>query len=194
MIVMSSGLQKMMDELKVSNAETFYHVIHVKNLAVKMIKKMNALSITNFSSFETDCICKGALLHDLGKLGIENVVLTKETRLSEEEWENIKKHPAKGYEMIKDELTEDEREIIRNICLYHHERIDGKGYNGITDIPVYVQIVSVCDVFDALCSYRIYKESMSYENALCLIENGEAGCFDKQIINCLKTVVSELSE
>lgn len=194
MIFMTPKLQEMMENLKVTNAETFYHAIRVKNLTVKMIKRMNSLSLTDYTPFEIDCICKGALLHDLGKLGIENLILTKETSLSEKEWEDIKKHPSHGYGMIENQLTEDEREIVKNVCLYHHERIDGKGYNALTDIPVYVQIVSVCDVFDALCSDRIYKEGISYDRAFDLIESGKAGQFDNKIIECLKMVVSELAE
>jgi len=194
MIIMTDNLQKMMENLKVTNAETYYHAIHVKNLTVKMIKHMNSAGITNYTPFETDCICKGALLHDIGKLGIENVILTKETTLSEEEWENMKKHPKNGYEMIKDELTEDEHEIIKNISLYHHERIDGNGYFGLTDIPVYVQIVSACDVFDALSSDRVYKKAMPAEKALMLIEDGQAGCYDERIIECLKKIVTESAE
>ena len=194
MIIMTPALKKLMDELKLTNAETFYHALHVKNLTVKMIKKMNYLSITNYTPFETDCICKGALLHDVGKLEIENVILTKDVALSDSDWINIKKHPAQGYAMIEDELTEDEREIIKNICLYHHERLDGKGYVGLTDIPLYVQLVSVCDVFDALCSDRVYKTGMPYDRAIDLMENGKAGYFDHGIIDCLKIVVSEFSE
>lgn len=194
MIIMTPKLQEMMENLKTSNAETFYHAVHVKYLTVKMVKKMNALSLTDYTPFEIDCICKGALLHDLGKLAVKNCILTKETTLSEKDWEDIKKHPSQGYEMIKNELTEDEREIIKNICLYHHERIDGMGYIGLRDMPVYVQIVSVCDVFDALCSDRAYKEGMPCNKALDLIENGEAGCFDKQIVDCLKMVALELAE
>lgn len=194
MIVMTPALQEMMDNLKITNAETFYHAIHVKNMTVKMIKKMNALGFTEYSPFETDCICKGALLHDLGKLGVENFVLTKESSLSKDEWEDIKKHPLHGYEMIKNELTIDEQEIVKNICLYHHERIDGKGYMGHTDIPTYVQIVSVCDVFDALCSDRSYKNGMSHDQAFDLIKEGKAGCFSKRIIECLSMVVAELTE
>ena len=194
MIIMTPKLQEIMENLKITNAETFYHSVHVKYLTVKMVKTMNALGITCFTPFEIDCICKGAILHDLGKLSVKNVILTKSSSLSEKEWEGIKKHPAFGYEMIEDELTEDEREIVKNICLYHHERIDGKGYNGLTDIPLYVQIVSVCDVFDALCSDRAYKEGMPYNMALDMIENGKAGCFDEKIINCLKAVALELSE
>ena len=194
MIVMTPALKEMMDNLKFNNSETFFHAIHVKTLTVKMIKIMNALSITSYTPFETDCICKGALLHDLGKLEIENAILTKDSSLSEEEWEDIKKHPAQSYEMVKNELSADEREIIKNICLYHHERVDGNGYNGIADIPLYVQIVSVCDVFDALCSDRIYKRGMSREKALEIIEAGKSGHFNKQITECLKAVVSGLQE
>ena len=194
MIVMTTKLKEIMENLKIVNAETYYHSIHVKYLTVKMIKKMNSRSLTNFTPFEIDCICKGALLHDLGKLSVENVILTKPTALSEEEWVNVKKHPTHSYEMIKNELTEEEREIVRNICLFHHERVDGNGYAGMVDIPIYVQIVSVCDVFDALCSDRAYKEGMPFSKALEIIENGKAGAFDQQIIDCLKTVALELAE
>jgi len=85
MIVMTPKLQEMMDNLKVTSAETFFHAIHVKNLTVKMIKKMNMLSVSDYTPFEIDCICKGALLHDLGKLGVENLVLTKETSLTDKD-------------------------------------------------------------------------------------------------------------
>ena len=194
MIIMTPKLQEMMETLKFTNAETYYHAIHVKYLTVKMIKKMKSLSLASFTPFEIDCICKGALLHDLGKMGVGNVILTKGSSLSEEEWENIKKHPLHGYNMIESELSEEEREIVRNICLYHHERIDGNGYTGMTDVPLYVQIVSVCDVFDALCSDRAYKEGMPFSKALELIEAGKAGCFNKLIVNCLKMVAREHAE
>ena len=194
MIVMTTKLKEIMENLKIVNAETYYHSIHVKYLTVKMIKITNALSLTSFTPFELDCICKGALLHDLGKLSVDNVILTKRTALSVVEWENIKKHPAHSYEMIENELTEEEREIIKNICLYHHERVDGSGYTGMVDIPIYVQIVSVCDVFDALCSDRAYKEAMPFTKALEMIENGRAGAFDKQIIDCLKITALGLAE
>lgn len=194
MIVMTEKLKELMEKLKITNAETYYHSIHVKYLTIKMIKKMNSLYMTNYKPFEIDCICKGTLLHDLGKLCVENATLTKPTSLSSEEWESIKKHPAQSYEMIESELSDYEREIIKNICLYHHERIDGKGYNGMVDIPMYVQIVSVCDVFDALCSERAYKEGMPFTKALDMIEAGKAGAFDKRITDCLRAVAMELAE
>lgn len=194
MIVMTQKLKEMMETLKISSAETYYHSIHVKYLTIKMIKMMNYFSLTNYNPYEVDCICKGALLHDLGKLSIENVTLTKPTTLSNEEWEGIRKHPAISYTMVENELSDFEREIIKNICLYHHERIDGSGYNGIVDIPMYVQIVSICDVFDALCSERAYKEGMPFTKALDMIDAGKAGTFDKKLCDCLRSVALELAE
>ena len=194
MIVMTEKLKELMENLKITHAETYYHSIHVKYLTIKMIKKMNSLSLTNYTPFEIDCICKGALLHDLGKLNIENSILTKHTTLSGEDWDIIKKHPAHSYEIIEKELTDGEQEIVKNICLYHHERVDGNGYTGMVDIPIYVQIVSVCDVFDALCSDRAYKEGMPFSKALDMIEAGKAGIFEKQIVDCLKLVALELAE
>ena len=194
MIVMTQKLKEIMENLKIVNAETYYHSIHVKYLTVKMIKKMNYFNLTNYNPYEVDCICKGALLHDLGKLCLENVTLTKSTKLSDDEWEDIKKHPVQSYKMVENELENFEREIVKNICLYHHERIDGSGYNGIVDIPMYVQIVSVCDAFDALCSDRAYKEGMPFTKALDMIDAGKAGAFDKKVCDFLRSVALELAE
>lgn len=194
MIVMTQKLKELMENLKITSAETYYHSIHVKYLTIKMIKKMNYFNLTNYNPYEVDCICKGALLHDLGKLCLENVTLTKSTKLSDDEWENIKKHPVQSYKMVENELENFEREIVKNICLYHHERIDGSGYNGIVDIPMYVQIVSVCDAFDALCSDRAYKEGMPFTKALDMIDAGKAGAFDKKVCDFLRSVALELAE
>ena len=194
MIVMTQKLKELMENLKITSAETYYHSIHVKYLTIKMIKKMNYFNLTNYNPYEVDCICKGALLHDLGKLCLENVTLTKSTKLSDDEWEDIKKHPVQSYKMVENELENFEREIVKNICLYHHERIDGNGYNGIVDIPMYVQIVSVCDAFDALCSDRAYKEGMPFTKALDMIDAGKAGAFDKKVCDFLRSVALELAE
>ena len=80
------------------------------------------------------------------------------------------------------------QEVISDICLYHHERVDGRGYSGKKDIPFYVQIISVCDVFDALVSDRIYQEGYEKNEALRMIKDGKCGKFDDKIITLIEKV------
>lgn len=194
MIKMTKKLQELMDELKKTNAETFYHSVHVKFLVNRIILLLNAAGTTSYTAEEIDYICKGALLHDIGKLYVKNVILTKMSSLNEEEKEAITHHTRLGFEAIEDELTEGEYEIIKNICLYHHERIDGNGYEKLGDLPLYLQIVSVCDVFDALNSDRIYRDKIPYNETIAMIEEGKCGYFSEDIINCLKRATRGLEE
>lgn len=189
MIVMHEKLQEIMDELKATNAETFYHSIHVKAYVYKMIKLMNQDGFTSYDGEEIDSICKGTLLHDVGKLYVRNSILTKDSRLTEEEMECMAEHPRLGFEAIKPYITREEHEIIKNICLYHHERCDGKGYEGKTDLPVYVQIVAICDAYDALTADRIYREGLDSDKAVSMIEKGQCGMFDDAIVDYLKKII-----
>lgn len=194
MIVMSEKLKGIMEELKKHNAETFYHSVHVKALVNKMLMLMNSDGVTDYTPDEIDYICKGAILHDVGKMYVKNVILTKMSSLSEEEKFAMTKHTRFGFDAVKDELTENEYSIIKNICLYHHERIDGSGYEKLRDLPLYVQIVSVCDVFDALNSDRIYRDKIPYERTIEIIESGGCGAFDDMLIKYLKAATEEHNE
>ncbi len=193
MIVVSDKVKQLMEELKRNNPETYYHCLRVKKIVNRIVHLMNSEGVTSFTPIEINYICKGALLHDIGKLYVKNVILTKEERLNEEEFSEIRKHTVLGYEAIKDELYRDEIEIVRNICLYHHERIDGCGYNKATDIPLYVQIVSVSDVFEALTSDRPYHVEVSVQKAVEMIENGECGQFTPQILSYLRKAICDIN-
>lgn len=186
MIVMQDKLQEMIDELKDTNAETFYHSIHVKSYVYKMLKCMNASGYTSYSQQEIEFICKGAILHDIGKLYVKNYILTKDSFLTDEEKDQMIEHTRLGFEAVEEVLFDDEYEIIKNICLYHHEREDGKGYEQKMDIPLYVQIVAICDAYDALTSDRVYRAGMSRQEAVGLITDGKCGYFNDQIIEYLK--------
>ena len=178
-----------MDELKKNNHETYYHCLRVKKIVNTMVLRLNDDGITFYTPEEIDYICKGAFLHDIGKLYVRNFVLTKEDKLDTMETEEIHRHPEVGYDAIADELHDDEREIVRNICLYHHERIDGNGYHKLKDVPVYVQLVSVADVFEALTADRPYHNAVSEEKAIKMIEEGACGKFDPRIVDSLKRAV-----
>lgn len=188
MIIMPERLQELMDELKLASSETYYHSIHVKSYVYNIIKFTNASGITSYSKSEFDAICKGALLHDIGKLYVGNFILTKNERLSKEERDRMTEHTKLGFEAVKSSLTDEECEIVKNICLYHHERQDGSGYDSLTGLPLYVHITALCDVFDALTTDRIYRDALDNETAIRMIEAGDCGYFDKELINYLKII------
>ena len=188
MIKMSKKLDSKMKELKKSNAETFFHLLRVKKLVLDIIERTNRDGLTDYSADEVDAICKGALLHDIGKLYVNNFILTKDTYLTPEEKAAIQQHVDHGYDIVKDELEPDEKEFVTNICRYHHERIDGSGYKELTDLPLYVQIVSVCDVFDSLYSDRIYRDGFTPEKTMEMIRGGACGGFDETLIDYMQKV------
>ena len=115
MIIMPERLQELMDELKLSSPETYYHAIHVKSYVYKFIKATNADGLTNYSKEEIDAICKGAILHDVGKLYVKNYVLTKLSSLTPKEKEMITEHTRLGYEAVESSLKGVECEIVKNI-------------------------------------------------------------------------------
>jgi HD-GYP domain-containing protein (c-di-GMP phosphodiesterase class II) len=110
-------------------------------------------------------------LHDVGKLLVSPIILNKRGKLTEEEWEEIKKHPIYSGELLEGKYFE----TARKIAMYHHEHYDGSGYPfGLkgNEIPIEAQIIGIVDVYDALRSKRSYKEAFSHEKAIDIILNG----------------------
>ena len=189
MIKMTNKLTELMNELKRTNPDTFYHCLRVKRLAYEMLRKTNHDGITTYSEKEISIICKGALLHDIGKLYVENSVLTKASALEDDEMANMRQHTLLGCLAIEGELCNDEREIVLGICRWHHERRDGSGYESKRDIPLYIEIVALCDVFDALHSDRVYRKGLSEKKSLEMIKELHFG--DESLVECLGYVVEE---
>jgi putative nucleotidyltransferase with HDIG domain len=137
----------------------------------------------------TEPSCKilkyGALLHDIGKITVSERILFKNGKLSETEFKEIKKHPTAGMELLmKAKLPKDYRNIPQ-IIEAHHERYDGTGYpKGLIgeEIPIEARIIAICDVFDALTSFRQYRDTMSFDEALSLM-TAEKGQFDPKLLN-----------
>jgi len=121
------------------------------------------------------------LLHDIGKMGIEESVLLKKGRLSREEFEHIKTHPSIGASILSE--IKQMSNIVPGI-LYHHERVDGKGYpNGLKgeEIPLIGKIVGLADSFDAMTSKRVYRDAMTVEQAMAVIEKELGTQFDEKV-------------
>lgn len=137
-------------------------------------------------------IAEAAALHDVGKISISDTILNKPGRLTAEEFEEMKMHTIKGYEILKTlNLSQDEeqRKYCLDISRYHHERWDGSGYPDHLkgdQIPIWSQVVSIVDVYDALVSPRVYKQAYSHEKALQMIVNGECGPFNPKLLECLQ--------
>lgn len=133
----------------------------------------------------------GAYLHDVGKVRVDKQVLYKEGRYTQEEREQMNKHTTLGYDMLKEYgfLNED----LLAIALEHHERVDGSGYpNNKTEINYLAQIVSLCDVYEALTARRCYKQPMSKENAVkIIIEDIENKKFDEKLGNLFVEFIKE---
>jgi HD-GYP domain-containing protein (c-di-GMP phosphodiesterase class II) len=121
------------------------------------------------------------LLHDIGKMGVDEAVLRKQGRLSDEEFARIKEHPTIGAGILGG--IKQMRDIVPGV-LSHHERYDGKGYpNALAgeQIPVVARIISLADSFDAMTSKRTYRDAMTLEQALAEVRKGLGTQFDKKI-------------
>ncbi|MEA1948196.1 MAG: HD-GYP domain-containing protein [Thermodesulfobacteriota bacterium] len=137
-------------------------------------------------------LIKGAFLHDVGKIGIEDEILHKPGRLTEDEFKVIKKHVAYGIDIVnKAEWIKEAVDIVG----YHHEKFDGSGYDsGIEGgvVPKIARIFTIADVFDALSSRRPYKEPYSYDETIDIIRAGRGNHFDPSLVDAFETIARSI--
>jgi putative two-component system response regulator len=144
-------------------------------------------------------IASASSLHDIGKIAIPDAVLNKPGRLTPAEYELMKTHAAKGAEMLTNLQRMGDQEYLRyayNICRYHHERWDGRGYpDGLRGdaIPICAQVVGIADCYDALTNDRVYKKAIPSSQAVNMILNGECGVFSPRLLESLKNVQTTFS-
>lgn len=132
----------------------------------------------------------GGLLHDIGKLSVPDAVLSKPAALTDAEFAEVRRHPAAGHELLGRIgcYPEEVRRLVRD----HHERLDGRGYpQGLTatEIDLDTRILTVCDVYDALVSERVYREAWSPERAFELLRRETGTAFDGRCVAALERVV-----
>ncbi|MEC1525644.1 HD-GYP domain-containing protein [Neobacillus niacini] len=136
----------------------------------------------------------GGLLHDIGKIGVPESILFKQSGLTDEEFEKIKMHPVIGFKILKDIPFFRENGIL-DMILFHHERIDGNGYpKGLkgNEIPLVARIMAVADSYDAMTSNRIYREGRTREYAISEITKNIGIRYDYDVVNAfLKTLNKE---
>lgn len=141
-------------------------------------------------------IVNASALHDIGKLAIADSILMKPGKLTKEEFEVMKTHTTLGCKMLENLIQEknDFYQYCYDICKYHHEKYDGKGYpEGLKgeEIPIWAQVVSLVDVYDSLVSKRVYKAPYATEEAARMINDGECGQFSPVVLDCFNLAKSE---
>ncbi|MCF0127812.1 MAG: HD domain-containing protein [Pseudobutyrivibrio sp.] len=154
----------------------------VSIFAEKLLENRESLHV---SKAFLDKVAKAAPMHDLGKIAVDDVILRKNGKFTDEEYEKMKCHAAEGGRIVDTILDGAEEQefvdIARNVACYHHEKWNGKGYPyGLSgeEIPLEARIMALADVFDALVSKRCYKDSYSYDRAFSIIEESLGEHFD----------------
>ena len=194
-------IQIMSNILGSRNSESREHILHIKIATEMMLRQL--VKVTDaYPLTEADIalITTASSLHDIGKIRIPEEVLNKPGRLTDEEFKIMKKHSELGAAIIKDmDFPQDHRLVHTawEICRWHHERWDGKGYpDGLKgeEIPISAQVVSIVDVYDALTSERCYKKAFEHDTAIKMILDGQCGQFNPVLLKCLKELSLQFSK
>lgn len=175
------------------NGESGLHVLHVQEITELLLKTLRRMTDKyEISDSDIALISTASALHDIGKISIPEEILNKPGRFTKEEFEIMKTHSMVGASMLEALPIYKDEPLIRvayEICRWHHERYDGRGYpDGLKgdEIPISAQIVALADVYDALTSERVYKRAFSHEVAVDMILNGECGTFNPLLLDCLR--------
>jgi putative two-component system response regulator len=171
---------------------------YVRALAEKLAFAPNCSA--QLTTPQIELLAKSAPLHDIGKIAIPDTILLKPGKLTPEEFDVIKTHSVRGYDMLRragGHMGEqgDFLAMAMDIAHYHHEKWDGSGYpNGLSgeEIPLSARLMAVADVFDALTSARPYKTAMPIIQAVAIIAEGRGTHFDPQVVDAFIEVKEDL--
>lgn len=170
--------------LESKNKYTYFHSQKVTQLALSIAEQLS------LEAKDKEALRLAGILHDIGKIGIPDTILSKKDELSLDEVELVKTHPSIGEDIIKPlEFLGFERSIIR----HHHERLDGSGYpDGLTqdDIPLCTRIIAVADSFEAMTSNRPYRKAKSSVDSLKELEYLADKKYDKEVVWGLKKTLA----
>lgn len=183
------------------NGESGSHVLHINKITGMLLERLiQKTDKYDLSWHDRYLITTASALHDIGKIGVDEKILNKPGRLTADEFEIMKMHTMIGASMLHSLTVYQDEELVRvatEICRWHHERYDGRGYpDGLKgdEIPISAQVVSVADVYDALASERVYKKAFSHEKAIEMIMNGECGTFNPLLLECLNDIQGRIKD
>ena len=162
--------------MKTTDEYTYLHSVSVCALMVNLARKMG------FPEQQMHDIGMAGLLHDVGKTSIPAEILSKPGKLDESEWTIIRNHPQRGHDILS--ASEGISNIALEVCLRHHEKMDGTGYPGripADDLSIFTRMSSICDVYDAITSQRAYNTPLSASQALAEMKSW-SGHFDQLIL------------
>ena len=181
------------------NSESAQHVLQVQTVTGMLLRRLSEKTdVYHLTEEKIRLIVTASALHDIGKISIPESILNKPGRLTPEEFDVIRTHPAIGASMLEGLTPYREEPLLKaaiEICRWHHERWDGGGYpDGLLgeQIPISAQVVALADVYDALTSDRCYKKAYSHETAVTMILNGECGAFNPMLLDCLQEISARL--
>jgi putative nucleotidyltransferase with HDIG domain len=172
-------LTALMSALDARDRETEGHSVRVSRLACLLAEELG------INGIEIKALERGALLHDIGKIGISDTILHKPGKLTEEEWKIMRVHPDIGARIVEGIPF---LKVTLPVIRYHHERWNGSGYpHGLSgkDIPIQARIFAVADVFDALTSKRSYRKKSSPQDAIHYMQEHGGILFDPDIVDAL---------
>ena len=166
-----------------------FHDIETKGHSRRVAEYTRLIALRmGFDSPELDTVEKGALLHDVGKVGVPSAIITKPSKLTEAEWKKIRAHPTIGCSLLeRHEFLRDATPVVR----YHHEKYDGSGYpDGLSgqDIPIGARIFAVVDAFDVITSDRPYKKAQSVYEAREEINRCVGSHFDPGVVKIFNQI------
>lgn len=183
------------------NGESGMHVLNIRSITEMLLMRLCAISAQH-RDIQTRIyqIANASALHDIGKISVDEKILNKPGKLTEEEYEIMKLHSIAGANILEKTRYYPGEELVRiarDICRWHHERYDGNGYpDGLVGdkIPIEAQVVALADVYDALTHKRVYKDAYTHEEAIQMILDGECGAFNPLLLRCLTDIQAELKK
>ncbi|HEY8395532.1 MAG TPA: HD-GYP domain-containing protein, partial [Bacilli bacterium] len=184
----SSIISSITATMYAKSQETEEHAERIKKLAQMVGKKIG------LQQEQLDELALIATLHDIGKVGIDEKILSKPGKLTKDEWKEMKKHPEIGYRIA---MASPDLVSVADYILSHHERWDGKGYpRGLKgkEIPLLARIISITDAYDAMRSDRPYRKALTKEEALQEIKNNAGTQFDPEFAEFFVNMMREEDE
>jgi putative nucleotidyltransferase with HDIG domain len=181
-------IETLADVIDKGDPHTFQHSQRVSKYAVQLARRLNLPEV------DVQLIGSAARIHDLGKVTIPTNILQKTGKLTAEEFEVVKGHPAEGAKLVENlSLYQQGLDLI----LHHHERFDGTGYpSGLKEnsIPLGARVICVADAFDAMTSDRPYRKAMSLDNAILELKGGMGTQFDPYLASAFINYLEETTD
>lgn len=180
-------LKKIVDKIREKDKYTHNHDVRLQDYAMKIGERLR------LSKEHLENLLYASLFHDIGKISVPDEILNKPGRLTEEEFEYIKKHPSNGKKMVEETFLMDIGDIIEQ----HHERLDGSGYPyGFTEdqICIEAKIIAVVDSYDAMTSDRPYRKAMDSSYAVSELKSLVGKHYDKKIVDTFEDILKEQAD